>query len=154
MENSHNAKPAFTLVELLIVVMILGILAAVVIPQFSDAVEDTEEAAVLSDLAIMREAIQRYALEHKGNFPNVLTALVKYSSEAGAISSNKTAVYKLGPYLKMIPPCPSGPYKGQTGWGAANANPPTVMNTSGTVGWLYHWTTGGVWPNDSDYFDK
>lgn len=154
MKSRHTAQPAFTLVELLIVVVILGILAAVVVPQFSDAMEDTEEAAVTADLAVMREAIQRYALEHKGNYPAGLTAIAKYTSEAGAVSSNKTAVYKFGPYIKAIPRCPSGPRKGQTGWGAANANPPTVMNFGATVGWLYHTASGGVWPNDSNYFDR
>ncbi len=41
-----------------------------------------------------------------------------------------------------------------TGWGAANANPPTVVHTTATVGWLYHWLTGGVWVNNINHFDK
>lgn len=148
-----NAR-AFTLVELLIVVVILGILAAVVIPEFADATTSSEDAVLLSDLRILRGAVQRYSLEHKGNFPGALAAIAKYTSETGAMSSNKTAIYKYGPYVAAIPPCPTGPSKGGTGWAAANANPPTVVSGSSAVGWLYHFTTGGVWVNDLNHLDK
>jgi len=153
-QNPSRVARAMTLVEILIVVVVLGILAAVVVPMFSDASTDAEVAALQQDLSVMRNAMEIYFLEHKGTYPTSLTALDRYTSAAGAMSSNKTAVYIYGPYIKKIPPCPTGPRKGTTGWGAANANPPTVVNTTATVGWLYHWQTGGVWVNDINHFDK
>lgn len=157
-QDSAKTRPsparAFTLLELLIVVLILGILAAIVMPSFTSASAQGEEAAVRANLRILRTAMERYRLQHKGSYPTSLTALDRYTSDAGAMSSNKTAVYKFGPYVRKIPRCPTGPNKGATGWGAANANPPTVVNNLPTVGWLYHWQTGGVWVNDINHLDK
>ena len=62
---SNSKKPmkllqrGFTLVELLIVVIILAILAAIVIPQFSSATTDAQEAALDSNLNALRSAIDR-----------------------------------------------------------------------------------------------
>ncbi len=83
--------------------------------------------------------------------PTALHAIRMYTSDTGAMSNNKTAVYKNGPYLRQIPPCPVGPNKGATGSGAANANPPTVVSNIPTVGWLYHWQSGNVFVNDIDH---
>jgi len=144
----------FTLVELLIVVVILGILAAAVIPQFANASESAEMAALTSDLRIMREALQRYAIEHDGNFPGSLTAIARFTNKTGTMAGNKTAVYKYGRYIPDIPRCPIGPNKGATGWAAIGNNPPTVASGSPTVGWLYHSASGNVWVNDANHFDK
>jgi prepilin-type N-terminal cleavage/methylation domain-containing protein len=149
-----GSRRSFTLVELLIVVLILGILASVVVPMFADASSEAATSTVQSDLQVMRHAIQMYFVEHKGGYPGALTALARYTSEAGAMSTSKSATYKYGLYIRAIPPCPVGPYKGATGWAAANANPPTVVSNTPTVGWLYHWQTGGVWVNDINNLDK
>lgn len=143
----------FTLIELVIVILILGILAATAAPRLLSVASDAEEAAVTTQLAIMRDALDYYASEHAGKYPASLTALVKYTSEAGAMSSNKTSVYKYGKYLEKMPGCPSGPSKGATGWGATS-NPPGGASGSSTVGWLYHSLSGGVWVNDADHLDK
>ena len=55
----------FTLVEVLIVVVILGILAAVVIPQFSTASDDAHDAAVRRDLQIIRHQIGIYRVKNQ-----------------------------------------------------------------------------------------
>ena len=60
----RKTEAGFTLVELLIVVIILGILAAVVIPQFSSASAEAREAAIMTDLAAIRNAIELYYVQH------------------------------------------------------------------------------------------
>lgn len=152
--SRHRPPFAFTLVELLIVVVILGILAAVVVPMFADASDSTEEAALRADLRIMREAVQRYALEHDGNNPGSLTALARYTNKAGVMAGSKSANYKYGKYIPSIPPCPTGKCIGATGWAATGNNPPGTVSGSKTVGWLYHSASGGVWVNDVDNLDK
>ncbi len=55
-----NRRNAFTLIEILIVVVILGILAAVVVPQFTNAADDANDAAVRSQLQTLRGQIELY----------------------------------------------------------------------------------------------
>jgi len=60
-----KAKSGFTLVEILIVVVILGILAAIVIPQFTDASTEAKESALKSDLQTMRSQIELYKISDR-----------------------------------------------------------------------------------------
>ncbi len=57
-------RPGFTLMEILIVVVILGILAAIVIPSFASATEDTRKAAFTQDLRAFEMGILRYEVDH------------------------------------------------------------------------------------------
>ena len=56
----NRIKKAFTLVEILIVVVILGILAAIVIPRFSDASHQARESALKDNVRFLRSQIQLY----------------------------------------------------------------------------------------------
>ena len=67
-------KKAFTLIEILIVVVLLGILAAIVIPQFSDASDQAKISAQASDLHTLRGQIQLYRAK-TGGYPATLAAL-------------------------------------------------------------------------------
>ena len=72
-ERKEAKKQAFTLVELIIVVSILGILAAIVLPEVQGHTQHAKEAATKDNLRILREAIERYAAEHNGippGYPN------------------------------------------------------------------------------------
>ena len=150
--DSSPRLDGFTLVELVVVVLMLGIFVAVAVQRFSISARQAEEAALAADLRRMRDALQFYAAEHNGNYPASLTALARYTSAGGAMSSNKTAFYQYGKYIHQIPPCPVGTHKGATGWGACS-NPPGGEAGSPTVGWLYHSASGSVWVNDANYFD-
>ena len=57
---TRQLKRAFTLIEILIVVVILGILAAVVVPQFTNAANDANDAAVRSQQQTLRGQIELY----------------------------------------------------------------------------------------------
>lgn len=65
-------RKAFTLVEILIVVVILGILAAIVIPQFTSASEDAQISAVQSQLQTIRNQIELYRVRNNGATPPCL----------------------------------------------------------------------------------
>ena len=67
---SHKNE-GFTLVELLFVVIILGVLAAIVISQFTETTSDANESALASSLQRVRSQIELYKTEHLSNVPGL-----------------------------------------------------------------------------------
>lgn len=59
----NRVNRAFTLIEILIVVVILGILAAIVIPQFTDASQEAMEASVVTQLQTIRSQIELHNVQ-------------------------------------------------------------------------------------------
>ncbi|MBN1942013.1 MAG: prepilin-type N-terminal cleavage/methylation domain-containing protein [Phycisphaerae bacterium] len=66
---------AFTLIEILVVVILVGIMAAIVIPQFTDASDDARENRDVMNLRILQNAVD-YCHYETGAFPATLDALV------------------------------------------------------------------------------
>jgi prepilin-type N-terminal cleavage/methylation domain-containing protein len=62
--RTRTNNRAFTLIEILIVVVILGILAAIVIPQFTDASDDAMDASVRSQLQTIRSQIELHNVQN------------------------------------------------------------------------------------------
>ena len=106
-------KKAFTLVELLIVISILGIIAALVIPEMRGHSEKTKEAAAKDNIRILRNAIEVYAAQHNGNPPGYnagtpseetfINQMTLASDAGGATAAPGTPGYLYGPYLPGIP---------------------------------------------------
>ena len=82
MNNSYTSAPGrgFTLIELLVVVLIIGILSAVALPQYTKAVEKARLSEALSNIKTMQDNIDLYLLEN-GGFPS---GSVKYKDLANA----------------------------------------------------------------------
>ncbi len=59
----------FTMVELMIVVALLGILAAIVVPQFNSSTSEAKTSALCSDLAAIRKQIELYRYHHQERMP-------------------------------------------------------------------------------------
>ena len=95
-------RSAFTLIEILIVVILLGILAAIVVPMFTDAAEDTNIAACDTNVSALKTALQLYTA-HMGNPPLALADLASAATNgAGKVN---------GPWVEVVPDCPFGtPY--------------------------------------------
>lgn len=86
----RNTNKGFTLVEIMIVVAIIGLLAAIAIPNFVKARTTAQMNACINNLRQLDGAIQQYALENK--------------QAAGAAVANTDCT----PYLKNSVVCPSG----------------------------------------------
>lgn len=72
----RKSEDGFTLVELMVVMLIIGILAAVAIPSFVAAIKSAKEAALREDLHVMRNAIDSYTMD-KNKAPQSLDDLVQ-----------------------------------------------------------------------------
>jgi len=156
----------FTLVELLIVVVVLGILAAAVIPQFTNSTDNARLSTLDTNLAEMRGAVELYYHQHNSTYPGAnketdgtaastgaeaQTAFVKqltlYSDATGKTSVSKTAVFKYGPYIKHS--VPSNPFNDLTTVKCDIATTDvTKAQSDGTTGWLFYVLTGGLIAND------
>jgi general secretion pathway protein G len=76
---SRSARPAeqgFTLLELMIVMVVIGILAAIAIPSYTSSIRNAKEAVLREDLHTMRSAIDSYTVD-KQKAPQSLDDLVQ-----------------------------------------------------------------------------
>jgi len=148
----------FTLVEILIVVIILGILAAIVIPQFTEASNDARVSAMVSDLQTVRSQIELYKVQHLDAHPGTAadgswtvaafkTQLMGKTDSKGNISATGT----LGPYLQKFP---TNPFNSADTVADATAatDPNTQLNA--TDGWWFNHTTGSFGVNYTKYMSK
>jgi prepilin-type N-terminal cleavage/methylation domain-containing protein len=93
----------FSLVEILIVVAILGIMAAIVIPEFQEHSEKAKESAAKDNLRILRDAIGRYAIEHDDVPPGYAA-----NNASGAVHFNffRLQLTQTEEYISEIPENP------------------------------------------------
>lgn len=130
-----KAKSGFTLVEILIVVVILGILAAIVIPQFTEASSEAKLSSLCTDLQTMRSQIELYKVQHNDNPPSLANFVAQMT---GKTDINGDVGTDYGPYLQKIP-----------------TNQFNDLGTLGNIGdpydsgWGYDETTGAIHADDS-----
>jgi general secretion pathway protein G len=72
----RKQEDGFTLVELMVVMLIIGVLATVAIPIFSASIQSAKEAALKEDLHVLRDAIDSYTMD-KNKAPQSLDDLVQ-----------------------------------------------------------------------------
>jgi general secretion pathway protein G len=147
-------KKAYTLIEILIVVSILGIIAAIVVPQYQNNTQQAREANAKQNIRILRTAIERYKADHgvppcyhkDGSIdeaPIFFTgSLTNISNQTGTIRLEKVPrdEFIYGPYLKEIP---KNPITGNSGIHIDKTLPFPEPGTSG-AGWVYHPPTGEI----------
>jgi prepilin-type N-terminal cleavage/methylation domain-containing protein len=164
----QHKERGFSLVELLIVVIILSILAAIVVPQFSSATTDAQDAALDSNLSTVRAAIELYKVQHANAYPSSKAAsggscptgatagtgaidtaqamtdqLTMYTDSQGRACSLSDSTYRFGPYLrKGVPADP-----------VTQTSAVVVQNTGAVIAVAAGTTTGGwVFDNKTGQF--
>jgi len=128
LRQKFKDQSGFTLMEILIVVILMGILAMVVIPQISVSSEDTKVSTLQSNLTQMRNLLEIYYAQHSEKYPGEVddadgvgapadagaaaTAFVNqltlYSKSTGYAQKDVDPAFPLGPYVKgkTLPPNP------------------------------------------------
>jgi general secretion pathway protein G len=143
MLNNHREQSArrngFTLVEVLIVVIILGVLAAIVTPHFIGAVTDAEIGTTSHELAKLRRAIEVYRIENQNLLPDVAAG-----DGTWGVLTNSNQYLKSAPVNSYV--------------GSANAGVIIFRNSPDNAyqqdyGWIYDAATGQVWAGGFDASD-
>ncbi|OHB53944.1 MAG: hypothetical protein A2Y07_09600 [Planctomycetes bacterium GWF2_50_10] len=134
-----KAKRGFTLVEILIVVVILGILAAIVIPQFTEASSEAKVSSLVSNLQTVRSQIELFKIQHNDMFPGecgdatFVEALTMTTDQYG----NKDAAGKYGKYLQSFPKNPFVEDDSATVDDESSAVATSGTPGDGSAGWMW-----------------
>lgn len=73
LRRARTEEAGFTLIELLVVVIILGILAAIIVPKFATTIKNAQDGADAADFKLVQDAVDRYCMEHGGDPLNTTT---------------------------------------------------------------------------------
>jgi len=172
MKTTIKNQSGFTLIEMLIVIIILGILAMIIIPQISVSTGDAKVNTLRTNLSTVRNAIEIYYHQHDQVYPGVLKTdgtgaataagdlpaalvdqLTTYTQLDGKASGDSTALTApiFGPYLKTVT-LPENPFNNSK---AATCDITTTNVTTRTAvpgdgtGWRYYVKTGVFIANDA-----
>lgn len=134
-QYARRSRAGFTLVELVVVVLILGIIAAVAAPRMFDVASDARLHTTMESLNVVRDAIELYHARN-GSFPGTDEATFKTELDA----------HLRGPF----PQCHVGNQNDSVRVVTADSLP---LSASGTEGWAYNANTGEFIINHADYSD-
>ena len=132
-------ESGFKLIELMIVVAIIGILAAVAIPKFANMLEKAKEGATKGNLGALKSAISIYYGDNEGDWPDQLAG-------------------KFDDYMDRIPPVkvkhPGAGFQLAGDSNAVTVHLTTATFATNTDGWRYNSQTGDIWLNNAQTDSK
>jgi general secretion pathway protein G len=138
--GGRRRATGFTLVEILIVVIILGILASIVLPQFAGASDSAKKANMRNQLQTVRSTVQLYRIEHRDEPPPLVTTGWDVFTGKTKTDGTLDPAGERGPYLPFAPVNPLTRSSTVVAVGAS---------ASGTNGWYYDESTGHVYGTDA-----
>lgn len=141
---TQKRRTGFTLVEVLIVVVIMAILAATILPQFTDSALDAKKSTAKFNVNGVRAQLELYKQQHNSAYPDTLDLLTKKTN----VDHTTTGTPTLGPYMLQMP---EDGATGSVAVATSAANPIVIAAGTTTGGWIYNKTTGEVRVNHFDF---
>ena len=164
-------QAGFTLIEILIVVILLGIMATIIIPQVRVSTDDAELNSLKTNLNSMRDAIRLYYYQHNNTYPGAndtrgdpsaneaqaekafIQQLTRYTDVNGEVEEVKDETYKFGPYLKSGE-LPLNLFNNDNDVLCDITTTDITAKTSdGSTGWKFYTKTGVLLANDGAHND-
>jgi prepilin-type N-terminal cleavage/methylation domain-containing protein len=176
--SRYRNQEGFTLVELLIVAIILSILAAIAVPQFTSTTDDAAKAALKSNLTGIRSSIAMYAQQHGGTFPGTVVSsggtctggsagtggvnsgtafkdqLLYYTNAAGQacsiadVPAGGAVEYPYGPYIKSD--IPNNPVTNDGTISVVTTGNLAMTASGADGGWLFDTKSGKFIADDTN----
>jgi general secretion pathway protein G len=162
-------QTGFTLIEMLIVVLLLGILAMLIVPQISVSTDDAKLSTLHANLGSMRNAIELYYHQHNETYPGendvtgaaagtaalasaaFVAQLTQYTDIDGHVAVKKDATHIYGPYIKAKT-LPTNPFNDDNTVVCDIATDDiTARASAGTEGWKFYTLNGVLMANDGDH---
>lgn len=132
----QRKRSGFTLIELVMVIAILAILAAVVVPRFRDLAARAKESACKAALGSLRSAIQIFHAEQLVDSNDVYPTLAEVKESAA--NARDSAILEDGDV-------PVNPYNNLD---TVREDADGTRDALGTSGWAYYPDTGDIWADD------
>ena len=164
------SQAGFTLIEMLIVIVVLGILAMIIVPQITVSTDDAKISTLQTNLSGVRSAIETYYAQHDNKYPGelketdgsaigtgqhaaaataFLAQLTKYSAANGVVSNSRTTTAKFGPYIKGAG-FPANPFDNDNDVTCdIDETNITVRVADGNSAWKFYPKTGVFIANDT-----
>ncbi len=147
------------LVEFVIVVVIIGTIAAIAVPRISRGAGRAGDSALRANLKTLRSVIDVYAAEHSGTLPGAdgLTGTFhKQLTENSASDGRTTGPDRpFGPYIRTVPRVGVGPFPDATDIAMVTTTPfQNAVPGASDNGWIYNYQTGELIANTDDLDDS
>ncbi len=150
-----NRRNAFSLSEALILAVIMAVVAATIIPQFSTSSREAKMSNLKFNLHLMRSQLEIYRENHAGVYPpaagnadfrNQLTQKTDRNTTLDPING------ACGPYI--VGEIPINPFNRSTSVAILRGESEPTAPTGGADGWQYNPQHGWFYPNNSEYFQS
>ena len=147
-----TTRHGFTLVEILVVTIVLGLLAAIVLPEFSNASQMARAAMLRDNLRLMRSQTMVFKAQHNNVSPGypdgdveqnptaeaLVAQITKPSNAEGETAELGTVGYDYGPYMRQVP---ENPINGKTSVRVLGDGAEFPTEPQDSDGWIYQPST-------------
>ena len=153
--SSKYRQYAFTVIEVLIVVIIVAVLGATIIPQFVTSSQDTKTSNLNFNLQSVRSQLEMYKEQHLGVYPPATDTASFAAQMCGRTNQDTTANASsglYGPYLGDD--LPANPFNDSKTIAIVNGTTAPTAATGSSDGWQYNPATGWFYPNNVEFFQR